>query len=250
MPQGIHERSDRLNRCRSSHVGRRSSAILADEVRVNMSRPAFDPRPHPQRSYRRAYEHSAACRAGGHHGTRRRGEVVKLACDVLEDEGMIERVGGRHHPKWRRPTGLTADRCMNTAFPPSSGWMAPGLDERLARELVQGLRTVRHLPEDVDPAARLLQFRDVAAGRDRDVARSYACRERRTARPSDRSNPAGAGSSEVVATLNNGGVFKPLLCRRDAWSFAIAMRLALRLLNFCKKIVSSIIAKRILKPAM
>jgi hypothetical protein len=32
---------------------------------------------------------------------RRRGEVVKLACDVLEGEGLVERVGGRHPFKWR-----------------------------------------------------------------------------------------------------------------------------------------------------
>jgi predicted ArsR family transcriptional regulator len=89
---------------------------------------------------------------------RRRGEVVKQACGVLEDEGLIERVGGLRHPKWRRPTHSTAETRMNTAFPPSSGSMAPGLDERLARELVQGL--VRSaIGRGVDPAARLREFR-------------------------------------------------------------------------------------------
>ena len=64
---------------------------------------------------------------------RRRGEVVRLACDVLEDEGLIERVGGRRHPKWRRSTRFTAEVSM------SSTSRTRGLDERLARELVQGL---------------------------------------------------------------------------------------------------------------
>lgn len=90
--------------------------------------------------------------------TRRRGEAVKLACDVLEDEGLIERVGGRHHPKWRRSTGSTADRYLNAACPPSSGGIAPSLDERLARELVQGL-VKSAISRGVDPAARLQQFR-------------------------------------------------------------------------------------------
>jgi hypothetical protein len=89
---------------------------------------------------------------------RRRGEVVKLACDVLEDEGLIERVGGRGHPKWRRPTRLTAEMCGSTAFPPSSGWTAPGLDERLAREMVQGL-VQSAIARGVDPAARLGELR-------------------------------------------------------------------------------------------
>jgi hypothetical protein len=34
---------------------------------------------------------------------RRRGEIVNLACDVLEGKGLVERVGGRHPFKWRRP---------------------------------------------------------------------------------------------------------------------------------------------------
>lgn len=90
---------------------------------------------------------------------RRRGEVVKLACVVLKDEGLIERVGGRRHPKWRRPpTRSTAEMCMNTAVPPSSGWMAPGPDERLARELVQGLVQSAVARGD-DPVARLREFR-------------------------------------------------------------------------------------------
>jgi hypothetical protein len=89
---------------------------------------------------------------------RRRGEVVKLACGVLEDEGLIERVGGLRHPKWRRPIHSTAEMCMNTPFPPSSGSMAPGLDERLARELAQGL-VQSAIARGVDPAARLREFR-------------------------------------------------------------------------------------------
>jgi predicted ArsR family transcriptional regulator len=89
---------------------------------------------------------------------RRRGEVVKLACGVLEDEGLIERVGGLRHPKWRRPTHSTAETRMNTASPPSSVWMAPGLDERLARELVQGL-VQSAIARAADPAARLREFR-------------------------------------------------------------------------------------------
>jgi len=40
----------------------------------------------------------------------------------------------------------------------SSGWMAPGLDERLAREFVQGL--VRSaIARGADPVARLQQLR-------------------------------------------------------------------------------------------
>lgn len=89
---------------------------------------------------------------------RRRGEVVKLACVVLEDEGLIERVGGRRHPKWRRPTRSTAEMCVNTAFPPSPAWMAPGLDERLARELIQGL-VQSAIARGGDPATRLREFR-------------------------------------------------------------------------------------------
>ncbi|MGT2478835.1 hypothetical protein ACU4GR_08055 (plasmid) [Methylobacterium oryzae CBMB20] len=83
---------------------------------------------------------------------RRRGEVVKLACDVLEDEGLIERVGGRSHPKWRRPACSTAEMRM------SSSSMALGLDERLARELVQGL-VESAIARGVDPTARLREFR-------------------------------------------------------------------------------------------
>lgn len=89
---------------------------------------------------------------------RRRGEVVKLACDVLEDEGLIERVGGRRHPKRRRPTRSTAETCLNTPFPSSLGWMGPGLDERLARELVLGL-VQSAIAREGDPAARLREFR-------------------------------------------------------------------------------------------
>lgn len=84
---------------------------------------------------------------------RRRGEIVKLACDVLEDEGLVERVGGRRHPKWRRSAGSTAEMRMNTSFPTS-----PGFDGHLAREFVQGL--VRSaIAQGTDPAARLQQFR-------------------------------------------------------------------------------------------
>ncbi|MCJ2101969.1 hypothetical protein [Methylobacterium sp. E-046] len=89
---------------------------------------------------------------------RRRGEVVGLACDVLEDEGLIERVDGGRHPKWRRPIRLIAEMCMTTAFPPASGGRAPALDERLARELVQGV-VQSATARDVDPAARLREFR-------------------------------------------------------------------------------------------
>ena len=108
--------------------------------------------------------------------TRRRGEVVKLACDVLEDEGLIERVGGQSHPKWRRPTRSTAKMCMNTAFPPSSGWMVPGLDECLARELVQGL-VQSAIARGTDPAARLREFRTlqeaaIAMSQDPEVAKT------------------------------------------------------------------------------
>ncbi len=89
---------------------------------------------------------------------RRRGEVVKLACAVLEGEGMVERVGGLRHPKWRRLTHLTAETGLNAPCPPSSDWMAPGLDERLARELVQGL--IRSaIARGADPGARLREFR-------------------------------------------------------------------------------------------
>jgi predicted ArsR family transcriptional regulator len=96
---------------------------------------------------------------------RRRGEVVKLACDVLEDEGLIERVGGRRHPRWRRPNRSTADMCTNTTSPPSSGWTAPGLDDRLVHELVQGL-VQSAIARGVDPATRLREFRTLqhAAG--------------------------------------------------------------------------------------
>ncbi|MCJ2069574.1 hypothetical protein MKK75_12365 [Methylobacterium sp. J-030] len=108
--------------------------------------------------------------------TRRRAEVVKLACDVLEDEGLIERVGGQRHPKWRRSTRSTAETRMNTAHPPSSGWMAPGLDERLARELVQGL-VQSAIARGVDPAVRLREFRTLqqaAIAMSRDLAAIHA----------------------------------------------------------------------------
>lgn len=96
---------------------------------------------------------------------RRRGEVVKLACDVLEDEGLIERVSSGRHPKWRRPTRPTAETCMNTAFSLSLRGMAPGLDERLARELVRGL-VQSATDRGGDPVARLREFRTLqqAAG--------------------------------------------------------------------------------------
>lgn len=96
---------------------------------------------------------------------RRGGAVVKLACDVLEDEGLIERVGGGRHPKWRRSTRSMAETGMSTASPRSSSWMAPGLDERLARELVQGL-VESATARGSDPVARLREFRTLqeAAG--------------------------------------------------------------------------------------
>jgi predicted ArsR family transcriptional regulator len=103
--------------------------------------------------------------------TRRRGEVVKLACDVLEDEGLVERVGGRRHPKWRRSASSTAEMRMNTSFPTS-----PGFDEHLAREFVQGL-VHSAIGQGADPAARLQQFRTlqqaaIAMSRDPDVAQT------------------------------------------------------------------------------
>lgn len=96
---------------------------------------------------------------------RRRGEVVKLACDVLEGEGLVERVGGRRDPKWRRPTRFTTGTCTNTASPPSARWVTPDLNERLARELVQGL-VQSAIARGVDPATRLREFRTLqqAAG--------------------------------------------------------------------------------------
>lgn len=108
--------------------------------------------------------------------TRRRGEVVKLACVVLEDEGLIERVGSRYHPKWRRPTRSTAEMSLNTACPPSSSWMAPILDERLAHELVRGL-VQSALARGVDPATRLREFSTlqqatIAMSRDPTLARA------------------------------------------------------------------------------
>ena len=84
---------------------------------------------------------------------RRRGEVVRLACDVLEDEGLIERVGSRRHPKWRRSASSTAEMRMNRSFPTS-----PGFDEHLACEFVQGL-VQSAIGQGADPAARLQQFR-------------------------------------------------------------------------------------------
>lgn len=97
--------------------------------------------------------------------TRRRGEVVKLACGVLEDEGLIERVGHRSHPKWRKPIRSTAERCMETSSPPSVGWTGLSLDERLARELIQGL-VQSAIANGIDPATRLREFRTLqqAAG--------------------------------------------------------------------------------------
>ncbi|MCJ2019423.1 MULTISPECIES: hypothetical protein [unclassified Methylobacterium] len=89
---------------------------------------------------------------------RRRAEVVKLACDVLEGEGLIERVGGRNYPKWRRLIRSTSEPGMNTALPPSSGWVAPGPDAHLAQELVQGL-VQSAIAKGGDPVARLQEFR-------------------------------------------------------------------------------------------
>ena len=86
----------------------------------------------------------------------RRGEVVKLACDILEREGLVERVGGRRHPKWRRSPRSTAGPGLSC--PPSLGWMAPGPDERLARELAQGL-VQSAIARGGDPIARLQKFR-------------------------------------------------------------------------------------------
>ncbi|MGH1592315.1 hypothetical protein ACRBEV_32855 (plasmid) [Methylobacterium phyllosphaerae] len=101
---------------------------------------------------------------------RRRGEVVKLACNILEDEGLIERVGGRRHPKWRRSTRFTAEVSMSLTS------RTLGLDERLARELVQGL-VLSAIARGVDPAARLQQFRTlqeaaIAMSRDPAVAQT------------------------------------------------------------------------------
>ncbi|MGH1592214.1 hypothetical protein ACRBEV_32350 [Methylobacterium phyllosphaerae] len=58
----------------------------------------------------------------------------------------------------------------------SSSSMAPGLDERLARELVQGL-VQSAIARGVDPAARLQQFRTlqeaaIAMSRDPAVAQT------------------------------------------------------------------------------
>jgi hypothetical protein len=89
---------------------------------------------------------------------RRRGEVVKLACDVLENEGLIERVGGSRHSRWRRSTRSTAEPCTNTSHAPPSSRMVPGLDERLERELVQGL-VQSAIARGADPGARLREFR-------------------------------------------------------------------------------------------
>ena len=47
---------------------------------------------------------------------------------------------------------------MTTAFPPASGERAPSLDQRLARELVQGL-VQSAVSRGVDPTPRLQQFR-------------------------------------------------------------------------------------------
>lgn len=157
MPRGNRERSERLNRCMGSHVGRQPAAVLADRVRLTMSRPVpicarirnaltDEPMSTLQLAER-------ACITA-----RRRGEVVKLACDVLKDEGLIECVAAVCHPKWRRPTLSTAETCINSACPPAFSRMPPSLDERLARELVQGLAQSA-VARGTDPAARLLQFR-------------------------------------------------------------------------------------------
>jgi hypothetical protein len=72
-------------------------------------------------------------------------------------------VGGRRHPKWRRPARSTGGMGMSCS--PSPGWMASGLDERFARELVQGLVQSASARGE-DPAARLREFRTLqqAAG--------------------------------------------------------------------------------------
>ena len=148
---------------------------MADRVRVTMSRsPSIRARILNALADEPLSPLQLAERAG--ITTRRQGEVVKLACGVLEDEGLIERVGGRRHPKWRKLTHSTAEMSMNTACPPSSGWTAPGLDERLARELVQGL-VQSAIAQGVDSAARLQQFRTlqqaaIAMARDPAVAQT------------------------------------------------------------------------------
>jgi hypothetical protein len=85
-------------------------------------------------------------------------------------------VGSRYHPKWRRPTRSTAEMSLNTACPPSSSWMAPILDERLAHELVRGL-VQSALARGVDPATRLREFSTlqqatIAMSRDPTLARA------------------------------------------------------------------------------
>jgi predicted ArsR family transcriptional regulator len=110
---------------------------------------------------------------------RRRGEVVKLACDVLQDEGLVERVGDRHQPRWCRPTRSTAQIAMNTSFSPSSGRKGPALDDRLARELVRAI-VQSAIARGVDPAARLREFRtlqEAATALSRDPAVAQAAEQ-------------------------------------------------------------------------
>lgn len=110
---------------------------------------------------------------------RRRAEVVKLACDVLEGEGLIERVGGRRYPKWRRLIRSTSQTCIDTAIPPSSGWVTPSPDAHLAQELVQGL-VQSAVAKGGDPVARLQEFRTLqqaAIAISRDVTLSGAAEE-------------------------------------------------------------------------
>lgn len=155
--KGIYERSERLNRCGSSHIGGRLDARRTNGVRVTMSRlPPVRARILNALTDEPMTTLQLAERAG--ITARRRGEVVKLACDVLEDEGLIKRVDGGRHPKWRRPLRSTAEMRMNTSILTSSGSMAPGLDEHLACEFVQSL-VQSAIARGADPAARLQEFR-------------------------------------------------------------------------------------------
>lgn len=65
-------------------------------------------------------------------------------------------MGGGRHPKWRRSARSTAGPGLSC--PPSPEWMAPCLDERLARELIQGL-VQSAVTRGGDPVARLQEFR-------------------------------------------------------------------------------------------
>jgi hypothetical protein len=101
-------------------------------------------------------------------------EQIEIA---LEDEGLIERVGGGRHPKWRRSARSTAGPGLSC--PPLLGWMAPRLDERLARELIQGL-VQSAVTRGGDPVARLQEFRThqeaaMAVSQDPAVAGTTEC---------------------------------------------------------------------------